>query len=54
MIAAATKEVEVRKAGFERLVATTARRHGFFYGLAAVALSLLLGWSAAAIMGRRA
>ncbi|GLR48460.1 TIGR02186 family protein [Sphingomonas astaxanthinifaciens] len=54
VIAAATKEVEVRKAGFERLVATTARRHGFFYGLAAVALSLLLGWSAAAIMGRRA
>ena len=36
VIAAATKEVEVRKAGFERLVATTARRHGFFYGLAAV------------------
>jgi uncharacterized protein (TIGR02186 family) len=54
VIAAATKEVEVRKAGFERLVATSARRHGFLYGLAAVLLSLVLGWSAAALLGRRA
>ncbi|GAA4008858.1 hypothetical protein GCM10022280_02020 [Sphingomonas swuensis] len=53
VIAAATKEVEVRKTGFERFVATAARRHGFLYGLAAVLLSLGLGWGTAALFGRR-
>lgn len=52
VIAAATKEVEVRKTGFERFVATAARRHGFLYGLAAVLLSLGLGWGAAALFNR--
>ncbi|WP_426268033.1 TIGR02186 family protein [Sphingomonas sp. LHG3443-2] len=52
VIAAATKEVEVRKTGFERFIATAARRHGFLYGLAAVILSLGLGWGAAALFGR--
>jgi uncharacterized protein (TIGR02186 family) len=53
VIAAATKEVQVRKTGFERFVATAARRHGFVYGLAAVILSLGLGWGAAALFGPR-
>ena len=53
VIAAATKEVDVRKTGFERFVATAARRHGFLYGLAAVLLSLGLGWGAAALFGSR-
>jgi uncharacterized protein (TIGR02186 family) len=53
VIAAATKEVSVQKTGFERFVATAARRHGFFYGLAAVLLSLGLGWGAAALFGSR-
>ena len=52
VIAAATKEVEVQKTGFERFVATSARRNGFLYGLAAVLLSLGLGWGAAALFGR--
>jgi uncharacterized protein (TIGR02186 family) len=52
VIAAATKEVEVRKTGFERFIATAARRHGFIYGLAAVLLSLGLGWGAALLFGR--
>src|SRR6185369_10248096 len=47
VIAAATKEIEIDKSGFERFVALAARRHGFLYGLAAVALSLGLGWAAA-------
>ena len=47
VIAAATREVEIGKAGFERFVALAARRHGFLYGLAAVMLSLGLGWAAA-------
>ncbi|WP_344709621.1 TIGR02186 family protein [Sphingomonas humi] len=53
VIAAATKEVEVRKSGFERYVALAARRHSFVYGLAAVLLSLGLGWGAAALFGQR-
>ncbi len=53
VIAAATREIEIGKSGFERWVERTARRHGFLYGLAAVLLSLLLGWSAAAIFRRR-
>jgi uncharacterized protein (TIGR02186 family) len=52
VIAAATKEVEVRKTGFERFIATAARRYAFVYGLAAVLLSLGLGWGAAALFGR--
>jgi hypothetical protein len=42
----------VRKTGFERFIATAARRHGFIYGLAAVLLSLGLGWGAALLFGR--
>jgi uncharacterized protein (TIGR02186 family) len=53
VIAAATKEIEIGKSGFERWVALTARRHAFLYGLAAVLLSLGLGWAAATIFRRR-
>jgi len=53
VIAAATREIEIGKSGFERWVALAARRHGFFYGLAAVILSLGLGWAAAAVFRRR-
>ena len=53
VIAAATRDIHVSKSGFERSVALAARRHGFFYGLACVALSLGLGWSAALAFRRR-
>ena len=53
VIAAATRDVEIGKGGFERSVALAARQHGFFYGLAAVALSLFLGWAAAMAFRRR-
>jgi uncharacterized protein (TIGR02186 family) len=53
VIAAATRDVEVGKAGFERYVALAARQHGFLYGLAAVILSLGLGWAAAMLFNRR-
>jgi uncharacterized protein (TIGR02186 family) len=53
VIAAATRDVEVGKAGFERYVALAARQHGFLYGLAAVILSLGLGWAAAMAFNRR-
>ena len=54
VIAAATRDIEIGKSGFERFVAESARRHGFFYGLAAVLLSLGLGWAAAWAFARRA
>ncbi len=53
VIAAATREIEIDKSGFERYVALAARRHGFLYGLAAVLMSLGLGWSAAVAFARR-
>ena len=54
VIAAATRDVDVGKAGFERTLALAARQHGFLYGLAAVGLSLFLGWAAAMAFRRRA
>ena len=54
VIAAAIREVEIGKGGFERNVALAARQHGFLYGLAAVFLSLFLGWAAAMAFRKRA
>jgi uncharacterized protein (TIGR02186 family) len=53
VLAVASRDVQIRKAGFERFVALAAQRHGFLYGLTAVILSLLLGYSASAIFRRR-
>jgi uncharacterized protein (TIGR02186 family) len=53
VIAVASRDVEIRKAGFERFVALAAQRHGFLYGLTAVLLSLVLGYAASAIFRRR-
>jgi len=53
VIAAATREIQIDKSGFERFVALAARRHGFLYGLASVVLSLGLGWVAALAFRRR-
>jgi hypothetical protein len=53
VLAVASRDVQIRKGGFERLVALAAQRHRFLYGLTAVALSLLLGYAASAIFRRR-
>ena len=53
VIAAATRDIQIDKSGFERYVALAARRHSFLYGLIAVILSLGLGWAAAAVFRRR-
>lgn len=53
VVAAATRDIEIGKSGFERFVALAARRHSALYGLFAVILSLFLGWSAAAVFRRR-
>jgi len=53
VVAAATRDIQIDKSGFERYVALAARRHRFLYGLTSVALSLALGWAAAAAFRRR-
>ena len=53
VIAAATRDIQISKSGFERYVALAARRHEGLYGLTAVLLSLGLGWAAAAAFRRR-
>jgi uncharacterized protein (TIGR02186 family) len=53
VIAAATRDIQIDKSGFERFVALAARRHEGLYGLAAVLMSLVMGWAAAAFFRRR-
>ena len=53
VLAAATREIEIKKSGFERFVALAARRHAFLYGLVAVLLSLGLGYGAGLLFRRR-
>jgi uncharacterized protein (TIGR02186 family) len=53
VIAAATRDIQINKSGFERTVALAARRHRLIYGLSCVLLSLGLGWTAAAAFRRR-
>lgn len=53
VLAVASRDVEIRKAGFERFVAESAEENGFLYGLSAVALSLVMGFGASALFRRR-
>ncbi len=53
VLAAATREIEIGKSGFERYVALAARRHEFLYGLAAMLMSLGLGYAAAWAFSKR-
>ena len=53
VIAAATRDIQINKSGFERSVALAARRHRLLYGLSCVFLSLGLGWAAAAAFRSR-
>ena len=46
VVASAISRVEVKKLGFERLVAQFADRNGFLYGLLAVGLSVAMGFMA--------
>ena len=46
VVASASSEVEVRKHGFERVIADFAQDQSFFYGLTAVVVSVLMGWLA--------
>lgn len=53
VVAGAVREIRIEKLGFERWVAMAAERWSFTYGLAAVLMSLVLGWGASAIANRR-
>ena len=53
VLAAATRDIEIGKSGFERFIAVAARRYSALYGLFSVLLSLALGWAAVAIFRRR-
>ncbi|PAX07894.1 TIGR02186 family protein [Sphingomonas lenta] len=53
VLAAAVREIDIRKSGFERFVARAAERASLAYGLVAVALSVGLGWFAGWVSARR-
>ena len=53
VLAVATRDIEIDKSGFERWVSLVARRHEGLYGIAAVLMSLFLGWAAAMVFRRR-
>jgi uncharacterized protein (TIGR02186 family) len=52
VIAAASREIRIEKLGFERFIAEAAERSAIVYGLAAVLVSLFLGWGASALFRR--
>jgi uncharacterized protein (TIGR02186 family) len=52
VLAGEVREIRIDKSGFERFVATAAAENGFWYGLAAVLISLALGWIAGVIFRR--
>jgi uncharacterized protein (TIGR02186 family) len=52
LIARTNSALEVYKAGFEQVVTTAARDHGFLYGLATALMALLTGWLASVVFRR--
>ncbi|WP_181443649.1 TIGR02186 family protein [Porphyrobacter sp. YT40] len=52
VLASATADIEVVKAGLEGQVVTAAQRWSFLYGLGAIGLSLMMGWVAGRLFAR--
>jgi uncharacterized protein (TIGR02186 family) len=52
VIAAAVRDITIRKGGFEQFVASAAEEHSFAYGILAVALSVGFGWAAGVLFRR--
>ncbi|MBX3593482.1 TIGR02186 family protein [Sphingomonas sp.] len=52
VLAAAVRDIDIRKSGFERWIARAAERQSLLYGIVAVLLSFLFGWAAGAIWRR--
>jgi uncharacterized protein (TIGR02186 family) len=53
VIAGAARDIRIERQGFEAFVARAAERWSLAYGIAAVAVSLLLGWGASSLFNRR-
>jgi len=52
VVAAAVRDITVRKSGFEQFMAMAAEHWSFFYGLTAILLAVGMGWTAGAIARR--
>jgi uncharacterized protein (TIGR02186 family) len=52
VLASATARIEVEKVGLEGSVVSAAQRWALFYGLGAIALSLVMGWLAGRLFAR--
>jgi uncharacterized protein (TIGR02186 family) len=52
IIAAAVRDIEISKTGFERFVAVAADHWPWTYGISAMLISLLSGWAAATLFRR--
>lgn len=52
VVAAAVRDITIRKSGFERFMAVAADRWPFFYGLTAILVAVGMGWTAGAIARR--
>lgn len=52
VVAAAVRDIAVRKSGFERLMGEFAETYGLAYGLVAITLALAMGWIAGLVAKR--
>ncbi len=52
ILAAATREIQIRKSGFEQFVAISAESSPFLYGITAVAIAFLFGWAGTLLFRR--
>lgn len=52
VLASATRDIRIGKSGFEQAVFVAAQEHEIAYGLGAVAIALLAGWAAGAVVRR--
>ncbi|MDX3900354.1 MAG: TIGR02186 family protein [Sphingobium sp.] len=52
VVAAAVRDITIRKSGFERFMAVAAERWSFLYGLVAILMAAGLGWAAGAVARR--
>jgi uncharacterized protein (TIGR02186 family) len=52
LLSTTTERLRIRKVGFEQYVSDMARRNGFLYGLATVAIACVTGWLAGVIFRR--
>lgn len=53
VVAVASRDIDIRKTGFDRFVASAAEDYGFLYGVVAVLVSLGFGWAAGWAFNRR-